>query len=243
MTPLLETRDLTVQFGGLTVVDSLDLSLNEGEVLGLIGPNGAGKTTVFNLLTAVYKPTRGQVLFRGESIHKLPPYAVPRRGIARTFQNIRLFGTLTALENVLIGHGHRVQEGLLQAILRNRSAREQRRAWIRRAEELLAFVGLGSAADEAATGLPYGKQRLLEIARALASECQVLLLDEPAAGMNPQEKTELMRLIRRISRELGKTVLIIEHDMRVVMELVDRVVVLEYGRKISEGLPEAVRND
>lgn len=243
MAHLLETRALTIQFGGLTAVDNLSLALDQGEILGLIGPNGAGKTTVFNMLTAVYKPTRGAVLLRGVPIHHLPPHLVARRGIARTFQNIRLFGTLTALENVLIGHGHRVREDLLGAILRTPATRRRRRSWLARAEELLEFVGLGHAAGEQATGLSYGKQRLLEIARALASDCEVLLLDEPAAGMNPQEKTELMALVRKIRTQMGKTVLIIEHDMRVVMELVDRVLVLDHGVKIAEGRPVQVRND
>jgi branched-chain amino acid transport system ATP-binding protein len=239
----LETRNLTIAFGGLVAVDRLDMAVLEGELLGLIGPNGAGKTTVFNLLTGVYRPTRGEVRYNGMPVHHLRAHEIVRLGVARTFQNIRLFSSLSVLENVMVGHAVRVPEGVWQAIVLTRGVRRQRARWVQAAEEMLDYVGLRDVADEPATALPYGKQRLVEIARALATGCAVLLLDEPAAGMNQAEKQALICLIRDIRDRLKKTVLLIEHDMKVVMNLVDRVVVLDYGKKIAEGLPEEVRNN
>ena len=243
MTVKLETRGLTIAFGGIVAVEDLNLALHEGGFLGLIGPNGAGKTTVFNLLTGVYKPTRGEILFKGAPIHNLQPHQVVRLGIARTFQNIRLFSTLSVLENVMVGLAVRVQESIWQAVALTPGVRRRRGEWVRAAEELLDYVGLRDLAEEPATALPYGKQRLIEIARALATGCDVLLLDEPSAGMNQSEKRELMTLIRDIHDQLNKTILIIEHDMKVVMNLVERVVVLDYGRQIAEGPPEEIQKN
>ncbi|MGQ9677055.1 MAG: ABC transporter ATP-binding protein [Chloroflexota bacterium] len=243
MTVKLETRGLTITFGGLVAVEDLNLALREGELLGLIGPNGAGKTTVFNLLTGVYKPTRGEILFKGTPIHNLQPHQVVRLGIARTFQNIRLFSSLSVLENVMVGRAVRVEEGIWQAVSLGPVVRRRRAEWVRTAEEMLEFVGLRDVSDEWATALPYGRQRLVEIARALSTGCELLLLDEPSAGMNQSEKRELMALVRRIHDELKKTVLIIEHDMKVVMNLVERVVVLDYGRQIAEGPPEEIQKN
>lgn len=217
--------------------------LNRGEILGLIGPNGAGKTTVLNLLTGVYKPTSGEIFFAGRPIHRLSPSAIASLGLARTFQNIRLFSSLSVLENVMVGHALRVREPLWAALLRGAGTRLERRRWVDHAQHLLEFVGLGNMLDERATALPYGKQRLLEIARALATDCHVILLDEPAAGMNIREKEELSGLIRRVRAELDRTVLLVEHDMKMVMQLVDRLVVLDYGKKIADGAPDVVRSD
>lgn len=243
MTAILETRNLSMSFGGLVALEGLTLALAPGEILGLIGPNGAGKTTVLNMLTGIYHATGGDILLQGQSIRKLSPAAIAERGIARTFQNIRLFASLSVLENVMVGHALRVHESTWSAILRLRRTRQERRRWVEHAEHLLAYVGLATSANEPATSLPYGKQRLVEIARALASDCQVLLLDEPAAGMNAREKEELVDLIRRIRSDLGRTVMVVEHDMKVIMGLSDRVVVLQYGKKIADGPPEAVKAD
>lgn len=243
MSALLETQKLTIAFGGLVAVEDLDLQLAEGEILGLIGPNGAGKTTVFNLLTGVYKPTRGAVYFQGKPIHRQTPPRIVSLGIARTFQNIRLFSSLTVLENVMVGQAVRVKESVAQAVLLGRAARRRRGEWIKATEEILEYVGLRDVADEYATFLPYGKQRLVEIARALATGCQILLLDEPSAGMNRVEKRDVINLIHDIHDRRQVTILIIEHDMKVIMNLVDRLIVMDYGRQIAEGPPEKVRCD
>lgn len=239
---LVTLENVTMQFGGLTALDNVDFSIKRGEVLGLIGPNGAGKTTCFNAMTGVYKPTSGRVIFDGQPINKMKRNAITKLGIARTFQNIRLFPTMTALENVVVGADARHKTSIPGALFRlPRHHREEREA-IDRASALLEFVGIGDRANEQARHLPYGYQRRLEIARALATEPKLLCLDEPAAGFNPAEKVELMGLIRQI-RDQGYTVLLIEHDMRLVMGATDRIVVLEFGRKIAEGLPEEIRDN
>jgi branched-chain amino acid transport system ATP-binding protein len=239
---LLSMRDVSIRFGGVVALDSVSFDIRPGEILGLIGPNGAGKTTCFNAMTGVYAPTSGQVLFRGESIGGQKRFSITKRGIARTFQNIRLFGNMTALENILVGADANHSTGVATALFRMPRHRREERQGRQRAHELLDFMGLTARADELARNLPYGDQRRLEIARALATDPTLLCLDEPAAGFNPAEKRNLMDLIRRI-RDQGYTVLLIEHDMRLVMGVTDRIVVLEFGRKIAEGVPEDIRND
>ncbi|HEX3783195.1 MAG TPA: ABC transporter ATP-binding protein [Pseudonocardiaceae bacterium] len=239
---LLEVRDVTMRFGGLVALDSVSFGIRRGEILGLIGPNGAGKTTCFNAMTGVYRPTSGQVLLEGQSLGKRKKYQITRMGIARTFQNIRLFSEMTALENVVVGADARHKTSVLGALVRSpRHHREEREA-VERASALLEFVGIADRAADKARNLPYGYQRRLEIARALATEPKLLCLDEPAAGFNPTEKEELMGLIRKI-RDDGYTVLLIEHDMRLVMGVTDRIVVLEFGKKIAEGLPAQIREN
>ena len=239
---LLEMRDVTMRFGGLVALDSVSFAIKRGEILGLIGPNGAGKTTCFNTMTGVYRPTSGQVLLEGQQLGKRKKYQITQLGIARTFQNIRLFGEMTALENVVVGTDARHKTSVLGALIRSpRHHREEREA-IERASALLEFVGIADRAADKARNLPYGYQRRLEIARALATEPKLLCLDEPAAGFNPTEKEELMGLIRKI-RDDGYTVLLIEHDMRLVMGVTDRIVVLEFGKKIAEGLPAQIREN
>ena len=239
---LLEARGVVMRFGGLLAVDHVDLTVHEGEIVGLIGPNGAGKTTFFNCLTGMYKPTEGEVRLEGKV---LPP--VPRRvviaGMSRTFQNIRLFANMTALENVMVGRYCRTSSKALTSILRGPKYRREEAETRARAQELLDYVGLSGATEQLARNLPYGDQRRLEIARALATDPRVLLLDEPTAGMNPQETDELTRLIRQVRDALGITVLLIEHDMKVVMGISEKVTVLDYGAKISEGLPSEVQSD
>ena len=239
---LLEVRDVTLRFGGLVALDSVSFQINRGEILGLIGPNGAGKTTCFNVMTGVYRPTKGQVLLEGVSLAKRKKYQITRLGLARTFQNIRLFGEMTALENVVVGVDARHKTSVPGALARSpRHLREEREV-VDRASALLEFVGIADRAADKARNLPYGYQRRLEIARALATEPKLLCLDEPAAGFNPAEKEELMGLIRKI-RDDGYTVLLIEHDMRLVMGVTDRIVVLEFGKKIADGLPAEIREN
>ena len=239
MSALLSVESLSMVFGGLKAVDSVSLDVEAGSITSVIGPNGAGKTTFFNCLSGVYLPTAGRIRFAGEDITLLKDHAVTARGIARTFQNIRLFSSMTALENVTVGAHTRGRAGVLGALL---GAPEEERGLAERARERLDFVGLSARAQDPARALPYGDQRRLEIARALAAGPKLLLLDEPAAGLNPREGMELVALIRRI-REGGTTVLLIEHHMAVVMEISDRIAVLDHGVRIAEGTPEAVRGD
>jgi branched-chain amino acid transport system ATP-binding protein len=240
--PLLEVDNVTLRFGGVVALDQVNFTLYEGEILGLIGPNGAGKTTCFNAMTGVYTPTMGQIRFRGEQVSGQKRYKITKMGMARTFQNIRLFPEMTALENVQVGadahHKTSVPSALLRLPRHWSEEKDGRELGLR----LLEFVGVGRRPDELARNLPYGDQRRLEIARALATRPTLLCLDEPAAGFNPMEKQSLLELIRRI-RDTGVTVLLIEHDMRLVMGVTDRIVVLEFGKKIAEGTPAAVRDD
>jgi len=240
---LLELREVTKQFGGLKAVASLDLDVHAGELVGLIGPNGAGKTTAFNLVTGVYAPTHGTIRFEGRPIHGLRPSAVARRGITRTFQNIRLFASRCCRDNVCIAAHQHARAGVLDAVLQTARGRADEAALQRTAMEMLDTLGLAAQAELPANELPYGQQRRLEIARALAGRPRLLLLDEPAAGLNPQESEELMRVIRMIRERFHVTILLIEHDMRVVMGICDRVAVLDYGVKIAEGTPDVIRRD
>jgi branched-chain amino acid transport system ATP-binding protein len=239
---LLELRQLTMRFGGVVAINELDLTVRRGEIFGLIGPNGAGKTTVFNVVTGVYQATRGEVRLMGHLVQHKRPHQVTKLGVARTFQNIRLFHNMTALENVMVGADAKHRASVPSAVFGLPVHRSEERGGRRLALEVLDFVGIPGVAGEAAKNLSYGDQRRLEIARALATDPQLLLLDEPAAGMNPAEKGGLQQLVRRI-RDSGRTVLLIEHDMSLVMTLSDRVAVLDFGRKIAEGLPAAVQRD
>lgn len=241
--PVLALERVTMQFGGLKAVADLDLTISEGELVGLIGPNGAGKTTVFNVVTGVYAPTSGDVRFLARSIRGLKPHAIAHRGITRTFQNIRLFGSRSCRDNVCIAAHQHATATLLDAVVRSRRFERDERALHEQADGLLAFFGLSPWADANAAELPYGQQRRLEIARALAGRPRLLLLDEPAAGLNPQETDALMHLIVEIRRRFEVTVLLIEHDMRVVMGICERIAVLDYGVKIAEGTPAAIRTD
>ncbi|MDR3079893.1 MAG: ABC transporter ATP-binding protein [Streptomyces sp.] len=238
---VLEARDVTMRFGGLTAVRSVDLTVREGEIVGLIGPNGAGKTTFFNCLTGLYVPTEGKVAYKGKVLPP-KPHLVTQAGIARTFQNIRLFANMTVLENVLVGRHTRTKEGLWSALLRGPGFKKAERASEERAMELLEFIGLEHKRDHLARNLPYGEQRKLEIARALASEPGLLLLDEPTAGMNPQETRATEELVFAI-RDRGIAVLVIEHDMRFIFNLCDRVAVLVQGEKLVEGTSDVVQGD
>ncbi|TYL09784.1 Lipopolysaccharide export system ATP-binding protein LptB [Moorella thermoacetica] len=240
---LLVTRDLTISFGGLTAVANVDLSLETGELVGLIGPNSAGKTTIFNLLTGVYRPTRGEIIFDDRSLVGLKPYQITRRGIARTFQNIRLFNDLSVLDNVRIAYHSHARYGVTSAILRLPSFHHGEGEILAESEKLLEIFKLAPYRNEKARNLPYGEQRRLEIARALAAKPKLLLLDEPAAEMNPQETRELMELINWVRQEFGLTFLLIEHDMSLVMGICERIYVLDYGKVIAEGPPEAIRNN
>ena len=240
---LLDCKSITMKFGGLTAVNSFNLTLSRGELVGLIGPNGAGKTTAFNMITGVYTPTQNVIFFQGEQISGLKPYKITRRGIARTFQNIRLFDKLSALDNVMLAHHLRLKSDFLSAVFRLPWYVKEERAMRDDARRLLAAVGLEHRQNAEAGGLPYGEQRLLEIARALATKPKLLLLDEPAAGMNPQESDDLMRFIQRIRKEFDLTILLIEHDMKVVMGICERILVLDYGVTIAEGAPKAIQSD
>lgn len=240
---LLELKDATIKFGGLTAVNSVSFELNQGDLFGLIGPNGAGKTTCFNLITGVYTPTSGSILFKGKNIGGTPPNKIARLGICRTFQNIRLFSALSCLENVMVGAYLRHRSPLATALLDLPPAIKETRALRDLAVELLNVVDLSDVVNVRSADLPYGKQRRLEIARALATQPELLLLDEPAAGMNPYEKEDLMKTVRRLRDDFQKTILVIEHDMRFVMNLCERIVVLDHGEEIARGAPSEVRNN
>ncbi|MBI4499161.1 MAG: ABC transporter ATP-binding protein [Chloroflexi bacterium] len=240
---LLHIRDLTVRFGGVNALHRLDLDVEAGSIAAVIGPNGAGKTTLFNAMTGFVRPDGGSIAFAGHDLKGRRPHQIAALGIARTFQNIRLFGSMTALENVLVGQHVRLRAGLWGSLLRTAAVRREERAALERGLELLHVVGLRGKSNAIAHSLPYGDQRRLEIARALGTAPRLLLLDEPVAGMNPQEVREMMALIRRLREEHGVTVLLIEHQMLVVMGVCERVTVLDYGEKIAEGTPQEVQQD
>jgi branched-chain amino acid transport system ATP-binding protein len=240
--PLLEVRTVTMRFGGVVAVNAVELTIDEGEIFALIGPNGAGKTTLFNMVSGVYYPSEGEVHFDGARIDGKKRYAVTKLGIARTFQNVRLFHNMSALENVLVGADAHHRTGLAGAALGLPWHRREEREGRAKALQLLEFVGIPTRIEDTAKNLPYGDQRRLEIARALATDPKLLLLDEPAAGMNPAEKLALQDLIRKI-RDSGRTVLLIEHDMSLVMGISDRVAVLDFGQKIAEGIPTEVQQN
>lgn len=240
---LLEMKDVVKQFGGLTAVSNMSFHVDEGEIYGVIGPNGAGKTTIFNLITGVYQVTEGDVIFNGQSIEGKKPYQIINLGIAHTFQNIRLFTGMTVLENILVGVHDRMKSGLLASIIHTASQQKEEKEACEEAMKLLAFVGLDKDADRLATELPYGKQRKLEIARAMATKPKLILLDEPAAGMNDSETAALTELIRNIREKFGITIVLIEHDMQLVMSLCDRVMVVNFGKKLAEGVPDEVQNN
>lgn len=240
---LLEMKDVVKQFGGLTAVSNMSFHVDEGEIYGVIGPNGAGKTTIFNLITGVYQVTEGDVTFNGQSIEGKKPYQIINLGIARTFQNIRLFTGMTVLENILVGVHDHMKSGLLASIIHTASQQKEEKEAREEAMKLLAFVGLDKDADRLATELPYGKQRKLEIARAMATKPKLILLDEPAAGMNDSETAALTELIRNIREKFGITIVLIEHDMQLVMSLCDRVMVVNFGKKLAEGVPDEVQNN
>ncbi|HEV3464736.1 MAG TPA: ABC transporter ATP-binding protein [Actinomycetota bacterium] len=241
-TPVLEARKVTRRFGGLVAVREVDLVVGQGQIIGLIGPNGAGKTTFFNCITGMFAPSDGEVLFEGRRINGLPPDRITKLGIARTFQNLRLFSNMTARANVLVGRHCRTREGVLSSVIRGPRFRREERESFERADELLEFVGLAGKGDELARNLPYGDMRRLEIARALATEPKLVLLDEPTAGMNPQETARAAALVQRI-RAQGLSIVVIEHDMKFLMGISDRVTVLDHGEKLAEGLPREVQRD
>lgn len=239
--PLLELDQVTIRFGGLTAVSEVSLKVGEGELIGLIGPNGAGKTTVFNLITGVYQPTSGAIRFADQPTSKRPPHVLTKNGMARTFQNIRLFGSMTVFDNVRAATQLHRAHGIREALWRGKSHQESEKEVERLVMELLEVFSLQDFRDEEAKSLPYGGQRRLEIVRALATKPKLLLLDEPAAGMNPSEKEDLMHLIEFIRKRFGMAILLVEHDMKVVMGICQRIAVLEYGCKIAEGTPKEIQ--
>ena len=242
-TAILEVDHVTKTFGGLVAVNDVSLTINKREIFAVIGPNGAGKTTFFNLVTGIYKPDTGHIIFDGEEITGRDPAWIAARGMARTFQNIRLFGSMTAVENVMVARHVHTKTSYMDALLHTPHYRREEKKALDRAMELLAYMHLDHRAQELAKNLPYGEQRRLEIARALALEPKLLLLDEPAAGMNPQETEDLQNRIKGIRDDLGITIVLIEHDMKLVMSISERIAVLDYGKKILEGTPEEVQND
>ena len=241
--PLLQTTNVVKRFGGLTAVNKMNFSLEKGQIASIIGPNGAGKTTFFNTLTGIYRPEEGAVLFEEQTLIGLRPDQVAERGIARTFQNIRLFGSMTVIENILVGMHTQLKQRGLDALFRTKYFFKEEAEAETRARELMTYVGLRRVGNELARNLPYGGQRRIEIARALAANPTLLLLDEPTAGMNPNETEEAIKLFRRIRDDRGATVLLIEHDMRVVMNISERISVMDYGEKIAEGTPAEIRSD
>ncbi|MDK2123815.1 ABC transporter ATP-binding protein [Parachitinimonas caeni] len=240
--PLLEIQGIHKRFGGLHALNDVSLSIKRGEIYGLIGPNGAGKTTLFNVLTGLYQPDEGKFTFNGKDLFRQKPHVVVGSGIARTFQNIRLFANMTAKENVMVGRHVRSGAGVFGAVFRPPAAKREEAAIHARAQELLDYVGIAARHNELARNLSYGDQRRLEIARALATDPTLLALDEPAAGMNPKETDDLKKLMEKIRKD-GVTILLIEHDVKLMMGLCDRIAVLDYGKKIAEGVPEVVKND
>jgi branched-chain amino acid transport system ATP-binding protein len=240
---MLDVQNLSIVFGGLKAVTDFSLTIKDKEIVGLIGPNGAGKTTVFNMLTGVYTPTEGTISYLGERIQGLKPYNITKKKIARTFQNIRLFSNLTVLDNVKVSFNYRINYSLFDSIFRTPKFRKTEAEIIEKSVELLKVFSLDTKKDELASNLPYGEQRKLEIVRALAAEPSLLLLDEPAAGMNPQETVELMQLINWIKDKFHISILLIEHDMKLVMGICDKIAVLDYGKKIAEGTPEEIKNN
>ncbi|CAB4335973.1 unannotated protein [freshwater metagenome] len=239
---LLELKDVTIKFGGVTALNTVNMTINEGEILALIGPNGAGKTTVFNVVTGVYQVTSGQILLDEKPLKGIKRYNITKLGIARTFQNIRLFGDMTALENVITATDVHKKSGLLGGLFGLPRARREESAGREKAMEILEFIGISEYSDRLARNLPYGVQRRLEIARAMGTNPRLIMLDEPAAGFNPAEKVELAKTIRKI-RDAGYTVLLIEHDMSLIMGISDRVVVLDFGQKIADAIPSVIQND
>ncbi len=239
----LETRGLSKHFGGLVAVNAVDLSIREKSIFSVIGPNGAGKTTFYNCITGFYTPEAGEVLFYNKSLVGLSPDRIAQMGIARTYQNIRLFANMTALENILVGQHHLLKTSWVEAIFQTSRLRNEERNALDEAMRLLRFVGLGGLGDQVARNLPYGAQRRLEVARALALKPRLLLLDEPTAGMNPNETMDMMRFIQRLRDELEITILLIEHDMRVVMGISEQIAVLDYGVKIAEGTPREIQGN
>ena len=240
---MLDVKDLSIEFGGLKAVSDFNLSIEDRQVVGLIGPNGAGKTTVFNMLTGIYAPTNGTIIYLGENIEGLKPYDITQKKICRTFQNIRLFSSLSVIDNVKISFNFRIKYNLFDSILRTPKFKKEEAEIEKKSLELLKAFNLAEKKDEFAKNLSYGEQRRLEIVRALAAKPSLILLDEPAAGMNPQETTELMELINWIKNEFHISVLLIEHDMKLVMGICDKVVVLDYGKKIAEGTPNEIKNN
>jgi len=240
---LLKTTNVVKRFGGLTAVNKINLVFEKGQIASIIGPNGAGKTTFFNTLTGIYTPEEGQIEFNGKSLLGLRPDQVAERGIARTFQNIRLFGSMTVIENIIVGMHTQLKQSGLDALFRRKKFHEEEAAAEQKAKELMDYVGLKNVGNELARNLPYGGQRRIEIARAIAANPTLLLLDEPTAGMNPNETEDAIKLFRRIRDDLGITVLLIEHDMRVIMNISERISVMDYGEKIAEGTPAEIRSD
>ncbi|HMV28004.1 MAG TPA: ABC transporter ATP-binding protein [Anaerolineales bacterium] len=240
---LLQTTNVVKRFGGLTAVNKMTFSVDAGKIVSIIGPNGAGKTTFFNSLTGIYKPEEGQILFKDNSLIGLRPDQVAATGIARTFQNIRLFGSMTVIENILVGMHIQLKQGAVDTLFRSKKFNEEEKEAENRAKDLMAYVGLKNVGNELARNLPYGGQRRIEIARALAANPTLLLLDEPTAGMNPNESEDAIKLFRRIRDEKGITILMIEHDMRVVMGISEHITVMDYGEKIAEGSPQDIRSN
>jgi len=240
---LLQTTDVVKRFGGLVAVNKISISLEPGRIASIIGPNGAGKTTFFNTLTGIYTPDEGQITFNDRSLIGLRPDQVSERGISRTFQNIRLFGAMTVLENILVGMHTQLKQSALDALFRTKRFHDEERDSENRAKELMAYVGLKNVGNQLARNLPYGGQRRIEIARAIAANPALLLLDEPTAGMNPNETADAIKLFRRIRDDKGITILLIEHDMRVVMGISEHISVMDYGEKIAEGTPKEIRDN